>query len=52
MNVTDEGGEKHIYDLTGCQSGCNIKKYSATVKEQMRWRNMSKTSDNQVFGRG
>ena len=52
MNVTDEGGEKHIYDLTGCQSGCNIKEYSATVKEQMRWRNMSKTSDNQVFGRG
>ena len=49
IKVTDEGGEKHIYDITGCKSGCNIKKYSATVREKMRIRNMSGTSDNQVF---
>ena len=46
--VTDEGGEKHVYDVTGCKSGCTIKKYAATVKEKMRFRNRSATSDNQV----
>ena len=47
--VTDEGGEKHVYDVTGCKSGCTIKKYAATVKEKMRVRNASGISDNKVF---
>ena len=47
--VTDEGGEKHVYDVTGCKSGCTIKKYAATVKEKMRKRNVSAIADNQVF---
>ena len=49
LNVTDEGGEKHVYEVTGCKSGCNMKKYAATVKEKMRVRNASGVSDNTVF---
>ena len=49
LNVTDEGGEKHVYEVTGCKSGCNMKKYAATVKEKMRVRNASEISDNKVF---
>ena len=49
INVTDEGGEKHIYDVTGCKSGCNMNRFLANVKEKIRTRNVSRISDNQVF---
>ena len=49
INVTDEGGEKHVYDVTGCKSGCNMNRFWANVKEKMRIRNASGISDNQVF---
>ena len=49
VNVTDEGGEKHVYDVTGCKSGCNMNRFLANVKEKMRIRNATGTSYNQVF---
>ena len=49
QNVTDDGGEKHIYELTGCKSGCNMKRYRATLKERVRYQNVSTVSDDQVF---
>ena len=49
LNVTDEGGEKHVYDVTGCKSGCNMNKFLANVKEKIRIRNASGISDNQVI---
>ena len=48
LNVSDDGGEKHVYDVTRCKSGCKINKYLTDVKEKMRIRNESGISDNRV----
>ena len=35
-NITDEGSEKHVNDITGCKPGCNMFKYKTTLKEKLR----------------
>ena len=36
-NITDEGSEKHVNDITGCKPGCNMFKYKTTLKERLRF---------------
>ena len=49
LNVSDDGGEKHVYDVTRCKSGCKMNKFLTNVKEKVRIKNESGTPDNQVI---
>ena len=49
-NITDEGSAKHVYEVTGCKPGCTMPKYRATVREKVRYNNVSAISaDHALF---
>ena len=48
-NITDEGSAQHVYEVTGCKMGCTMPKYSATIREKIRYNNVSSISEDQVL---